>query len=1079
MFLFKKNHRKRATKSLTRLLICTMLFGYSFMATAETTTLKVPNERINDTLEKVENQQANKKVSGTIVDINGETIIGASIIVKGTTNGTVTDMDGRFVLNVPENATLSISYLGYKEQELILKGNKNSLKIILEESSELLDEVTVVGYGVQKKETLTGAVSSVKTADLLASPNASIANSLAGKMPGVSTIQSSGQPGAEDPKIFVRGVGSLNESGASPLILVDGVERSFFQMDPNEIETVTVLKDASATAVFGVRGANGVILVTTRRGEKGKAQISISSSVGMQMPTRELDMADSYTYAQCYNQQEMNDGATTPTFDAYALERFRLGDDPMMYPDTDWRDYLTNTASVQTQHNLNISGGTDQVRYFVSLGYLFQDGLFKDFGVENLGYDYSRYNYRTNLDIDVTKSTILKLGLGGVIGDKNQPMSSTLWDEIGWSQPFSSPGVVDGKVYATQPDKFASIKMINPIDDYYGKGYKQYISNTMNLDATVTQKLDVITKGLSLEVKGAYNTSYSFTKERQGYTEIYTPYYQSEIEDPNMAIGDPGYNKDVVYMISGSNKKMGYKESTGRGRDWYFETSTRYNRKFGDHSVSGLILYNQSKRYYPSSYGWIPSAYIGLVGRATYNYKSRYMAEFNVGYNGSENFAPDKRFGTFPAFSTGWIISEEKFMKNQHIFNYFKLRASIGKVGNDNMSKNRFLYLPDSYNVNKQGTDSKWKDTNWGYNFGLDNSTILGGAVEKRLGNPDVTWETAVKQNYGMDVHFLDSRLKISAEYFRENRKDILLNRQTIPILSGLTSGFLPAVNLGEVDNHGYEIDVKWRDAINENFSYFVEGNISRSKNKIVSQDEIEPNEPYMWRTGQQVGAVFGYVANGFYNESDFDESGNLIKGEGFVDPKYGVKPGDVIYEDLNGDGIVDPDDQKMIGYSTRPGYVMGLNMGFEYKNFHFSMNWSGAAERSLQMGHHFTTPFMGEGRSLLQMHADECWTPETANTATLPRMSAAAKDYNSRNSTLWVRDGSYLKLKNVTIGYNFKDLAGLKKLGIKQLGVKITGYNVLTFDSFDIMDPESNPKWQQDTYPVVQIYNLGLNLTF
>lgn len=1035
---------------------------------------------------------AQTTVKGNVSDDAGP-IIGGSVIVKGTTTGVITDFDGNFTITVPDakNSILQFSYMGYETQEVKVNGRK-FIKVSLSESSNLIEEVTIVAYGVQKKETLTGAVSSVKTEDLLVSPNASVANSLAGKMTGLSSVQSSGAPGAEDPAIYIRGVGSLTEGGAQPLILVDGVERSFFQMDPNEIENITVLKDASATAVFGVRGANGVILVTTRRGKEGKAKISVNSSIGLQTPTRTLEMADSYTYATLYNELQENDGRAAE-FSPYDIERFKLGDQPIMYPNIRWRDYLMNKAALQTQHNMNISGGTDRMKYFVSVGYLFQNGLFKNLGIKDEGYKYNRYNYRANIDMDITKTTTLKLGIGGVVGDRHTPaFEDEIWRNINWSQPFASPGIIDDCYVSTQP-RWSNVILNDPISRYYKRGYKRNVSNTMNLDLHLVQKLDFLTKGLSVEVKGAYNTTYNFAKSRSRAAtkrEEAIPYYKSEVDGSNLRPGDPGFDDEIIYRYSGTESKPEYGESTGRGRNWYFEASVRYNRKFGNHNVGGLFLYNQSKKYYPKSFSYVPAAYIGFVGRLTYDYKSRYMAEFNIGYNGSENFAPDKRFGTFPAVSLGYIMSEEKFMKNQNVFDFLKFRASVGLVGNDNMNNNRFLYLPDGYNVNLHGTipgSGNWKAPAYGYYFGFNKDLFLGGgALEKKLGNRNVTWETALKQNYGVDMNFLNNRLKVKAEYFLEKRKDILISRETIPAIVGLNSKFLPAVNMGKVKNQGYEIEISWNDKIGDDFTYFVNGNVSYAKNKIEFQDEVEPNEPYLWRTGKQVGAIFGFEFDRFYTEDDFnisiDDHGKKkyeLK-EGFDKPLTPVYPGDAKYKDLNNDNEITPDDQHQIGFSNRPNYTFGLNLGFEYKNFFFSMNWLGTAERSMQLSEEFRKPFNGESRGLMQFHADNHWTPETAATATQPRFSKNSNDNNYKyNSTLWTVDASYLKLKNVTIGYNFRNKAALKKLGINQLGIKFTAYNPLCFDHFNIMDPESNPNHYGDTYPVVKIYNLGVNLSF
>lgn len=1031
---------------------------------------------------------AQSQVKGVVVDDSGLEVIGASVKVKGTSIGAITDVNGKFHLQVSnlQKAILQVSYIGFESQDVPLKG-KDFVKIVLHETANELQEVTVVAYGTQKKETLTGAISSVKNDALLRSPNASVANTLAGQITGLSSVQTSGQPGKEDPRIFIRGVGSLSEGASTPLILVDGVERSFFQMDPNEIESVTVLKDASATAVFGVRGANGVILVTTKRGKEGKTQITLNSSVGIQMPTRMLDMADSYTYARLRNEIITNDDPKAKesdlVFDKYTIERFKLGDEPLLYPNINWRKYLLRNHSLQTQHNVNVSGGTKKLKYFVSLGFLYQDGLLKQFkGVGyNNNYQYKRYNYRANLDFSATRTTTLKLGIGGIVGDRHEPLINdnvnSIWTLINQTTPFSSPGVIDGKLYVTPEERFANqINLGNSaLPKLYGTGYSTALSNTMNLDLSVTQKLDFITKGLSAEVKGAYNTTYQHIKQRAGNVEEMLPFYRSSVENPGMSYDDPAFNKDIVYKVRGENRSLRYSEGTGRGRNWYFEASLRYKRKFGRHNVGGLLLYNQSKKYYPSQWSAVPSAYIGLVGRLTYDFKSRYMAEFNFGYNGSENFAPGKRFGAFPAGSLGYIISEEAFMKKQSVIDYLKLRASVGLVGNDHLGNNRFLFLPDSYNVNLAGVNG-WNNNMYGFNFGYNSKTMTKGALEKRIGNPDVTWEKALKQNYGVDIHFLKSRLKMSFDYFREDRKDILISRNTVPLLTGLTKGVLPAVNMGKVKNSGYEIEVKWNDKVRD-FKYNVNANMSYSKNKIVFQDEVEPNEPYMWRTGNPVGSIFGYVADGFYQEEDFQENGKLK--EGMPNPMVTVKPGDIKYRDLNGDNRIDSDDQMMIGHPSRPAYTFGLNYGVEYKGFFATMNWTAAAQRSLLLENAFREPFgNGKIRGLMQFHVDTRWTPETAHSATTPRLTETNSVYNMRTSSLWVKDASYIKLKNVTLGYRFSNSKFLKKLGMRQLAVQLTGYNLLTFDKFDIMDPESQPGIA-DSYPIIKIYNLGVNITF
>ena len=786
--------------------------------------------------------QQNRVIKGVVKDEKGELLIGVNVVVKDNPAiGTVTDVDGAFTLSVPQGTkALRVSYIGYKELDIRL-GEKNSLNIILEEDALQLGEVQVIAYGTQKKVTVTGAISSIGSDELLKTPAASMGNALSGKMPGLSSVQYSGQPGGDDPTLLVRGIGTLG-GGTAPLVLVDGVERAFFQMDPNEVEDITILKDASATAVFGVRGANGVILVTTKRGEKGNAKVSFSTSVGVQLPTRLLDFTNSYQYATYYNEAQMNDGVKPENvrFSPEIVQAFKDHSQPLLYPDMDWMDYLLNDAAFQSQHNVNVSGGTDRVKYFVSAGLFTQDGIFKTF---DTGYDfnfkYKRYNYRANLDFEVTKTTDLSVNIGGRVEDRNRPISSSsdaeLFRFIYRATPFSGAGIVDGKWIKSNPDYIPGTDNENSEDAlnaYYGRGYTSSVNNVLNTDVTLKQSLDFITKGLSFKIKGAYNSAYYHTKKRSNKIPYYTPLLDE--------------NNNVVFRKSGPNSELGYEETRDADRNWYAEASLNYKRKFKKHNVSALLLYNQSKSYYPAQNPDIPTGYVGLVGRVTYDYATRYLVDFNIGYNGSENFAPGKRYGIFPAVSLGWIVSEEKFMKkNLPFISYLKLRGSYGVVGNDKIGNNRFLYLPDSYAFGGGG-----------YFFGTNVNKNQPGVYEGRIGNKGVTWEKAYKQNYGIDIYFLDSRLKLNFDYFYDHREDILITRNNMPGFLGMT---LPAVNYGVVDNKGFEVSVGWNDKIGDKFKYWVNANLSHAKNKIVEMDEVKRNEEYLYRTGLPVGQPFAY----------------------------------------------------------------------------------------------------------------------------------------------------------------------------------------------------------------------------
>lgn len=999
------------------------------------------------------NQQ--NSVSGVVKDENGEPLIGVNVIVKEIpTIGTITDFDGNFILSVPSGGkTLQFSYIGFQQKEVVI-GKKKTFNVIMSDDSQMLQEVQVIAYGTQKKVTITGALSSVGGEELVKAPVASLGNALSGKMPGLSSVQYSGEPGADDPQIFIRGTGTLTSGDSSPLILVDGVERSFSQLDPNEVDNITVLKDASATAVFGVRGANGVILITTKRGAKGDAKVSVSTSVGVQMPTRLLDFVDSYQYATYYNEAQMNDGVKPENvrFQPEIMDAFKNHTNPILYPDMDWMDYLLKDASFQSQHNVSISGGTDKVKYFVSAGLLTQDGLFKSFGEDyNGNFKFKRYNYRANLDFQVTKTTQLAVNIGGRVEDKNKPISSSsdaeLFRMLYRATPFSGAGIIDGKWIKSNPDYIPQVGE-DALNAYYGRGFKTTVNNVLNTDFQLTQKLDVITKGLSARLKGSYNSNFVHTKQRATTTPYYNPIVDGE---------------EIAYRKFGSEGELNYSESRDAFRDWYAELSLNYHRKFGKHNVSALALYNQSKKYYPTTYPDIPTGYVGLVGRLTYDYATRYLLDVNVGYNGSENFAPGKRYGLFPAVSVGWVMSEEKFMKKQSFISYLKFRASYGVVGNDKIRGQRFMYLDGKYAFGG------------GYNFGININTNQSGAYEAALGNPNLTWEKAYKQNYGVDMTIFNDRLKINFDYFYDHRKDILITRNSYPGFIGFTP---TAENYGIVDNRGYEVSIQWTDKIGDNFRYWVGANLSHAKNKIVEMDEVPRNEDYLYRTGLPVGQQFIRKFWGFYDENA-NERYKEQYGKDIADHGVTLQPGDCVYVDLNDDGIIDDDDIRPAGYTDNPQYSGGFNMGFKWKKFDFSMTWSYAWNTSRMLSETFRVP-LGETNtySMLTSMFENRWTPETANTATLPRATLVNKSNNYENSDLFLVDADYLRLKNVEISYMFNGPI-IKKMKLNNLRIFANGYNLLTFDKLKISDPESRTAQNKPEYPVMQVYNVGLKLNF
>ena len=1061
----------------------------------------------NDTLHEImevpsaTNINKNRLYKGKVVDDRtSEPLVGATVKVKGSTIGTITDIDGNFALDIPDNISpivFEVSYMGYASKEAA-PAKTTGFTIRLAEDSQTLEEVQIIAYGKQSKMSVTAAISSIDTKELLKSPSGSVANALSGAVTGLSSIQPSGQPGAENPSIYIRGTGSLSDELSKPLILVDGVERSFFQMDSHEIESITVLKDAASTAVFGVRGANGVVLVTTRRGVSGKPVISLNSSFGLTQALRNLKGMDSYTYATLYNEAQLSDNPSLTEsqlgFSPFVIDMFRTNEDPIMFPNVDWNDYLFKNLAWQTQHNLTLSGGGERFRYFVSLGYLLQDGMLKQLGESyDPNYQYKRFNYRSNVDIDITKSTLLKVNIGGHVGAKREPRTDELWRKVLWSTPFSSPGIVDGKLISNiYSNRYISIgERSCPLDYYYNYGYNVDTDNVLNLDLALEQKLDFITPGLSMNIKGAYNTNYNVKASRtpSGADSMCTPIYLGSIETPGMDFWDPRFDRTIVYQtdgVSGLHEQMSYGEEVGRGRNWYGDFSLNYSRSFGDHDVSALFLYNQSKKYYPETkidgkvfYMDIPTAYVGYVGRMTYAYKKRYMVDLNAGYNGSENFAPDKRFGFFPAVSAGWILSEEKFMKKQKVIDFLKLRASYGIVGNDKMENARFLYMAGAwsgYNTVAKGQGS-WQ-------FGKDGGTgLLPDAKENTMGNPDVTWEKVAKQNYGIDLKMFDSRLSLTADVFFEKRKDILSTRNTLPAITDIN---LPKINLGKVNNHGYELSLGWNDRAGK-VDYWLKANVSYAKNKIIYMDEVVPNEPYMAETGRSTGLTYGYIFDRFLQKDDFDADGNLKKDENGrqILPQMALgtpRPGDALFKDLNGDGVINGDDKTRFGYAERPDYVFGFLGGLKWKNFEFSMQWTAAMNASRILDGEYRNAFGStNSRMLLKFLADGRWTEENPNSR-FPRLTFMNKSHYLQTSDLWLMNGSYLRLKTAEISYTLLQKDFLKKVGIESVRFYCNGYNLLTLfsDLNDIdIDPEGVTDGGNNNYPNIRIYNFGVNISF
>ena len=1063
-----------------------------------------------------QNSSADKKmITGVIVDgQTKEPVIGASIVAVGNdATGTVSDSQGNFQLSLPQNITaLQISYLGYATQRIELKG-RTQLNIVLQEDLQKISEVVVVGYGTQKKETLTGAITVIGNKELVQTPTANISNALVGRIPGISSIQSSGEPGDNASTIRIRGVATLNSGGQDPLIVIDGIQATmdaFNAMDANEIQNISVLKDASSTAVYGVKGANGVIIVTTKRGESGAPKISLSYRYGVSQVASKLKMLGSYEYALFRNEAILNDmdtGSYPYLFTNDELWKFKnnrdytpeevaamnltqaqktalLNSPALYYSSHDYFAEQFGASSPQQQFNVNISGGGDRMRYFTSVGYFSQEGVFKNaqYAGMNANSTYNRYNIRSNLDIDVVKNLKLSVQLGGQFEDKAGIMGANgttdsysrhkeMMVMILSNPPFSGPGIMDNKLVTSY------VTYLNPLQAKGGGGYSpaaylltrpmldQNISN-MNATAILKYTMDYITPGLALSGTVSYNDTY----QKGVTTQQWVPTYS--------AARNPDNPNDILYF-GGVTEPTNISDNVFNNK-WnriYLEAKLDYSRTFGKHAVTGLILYNAQKTKDPSLMYNVPEGLLGWVGRATYMFDNRYLAEFNIGYNGSENFPPGKRFGVFPAYSLGWILTNEKFFPKNDWLTWVKIRGSYGEVGNDQIGGRRFLYLPSTWSYAGQ-------NPGYGYFFGNTDGSSMDpyytGSYESTVGNPDVTWERAKKTNIGAEIKMFKDRLSFVGDLFQEKRDNILWNLGTIPAIVAAT---LPPANIGKVTNKGYEAQLSWNDRINK-FEYGISANVSYARNRIDFMDE--PSYPYPWMntTGFSLNQYKGFKTDGFYNNDAEASNRPYVSMDGNK-----VQAGDIRYVDIDGDGVIDANDKVPIGYSNLPRYTFGSTVNLGYKGFSISVLFTGSYAGSMPMTSFYVlNPFYMNTCSAMQFQYDGRWTPEKVAQGIMPTYPRASiRTYDSQNGAmndLWLKSSQYIKLKNVEIGYNFTKLGSLKRIGLSGIRIYVNGNDLYTWCSklIDGYDPE-----QMDTggasdgylYPPMKSYNFGVNIQF
>ena len=995
---------------------------------------------------------ASIKISGTVTDENNEPLIGATVIEVGTSNGTMTDFDGNFFLDVANKmATIKVSYVGYKDQEIKV-GNKTMFRVILEENITELQEAVVVGYGTQQKASVVGAINTIEPEKLRVNSTRSMTGNLAGQLAGVIAYRPTGEPGYDSSNFWIRGISSF-AGGTSPLVLIDGVERSLDDIDPAEIESFSILKDASASAMYGVRGANGVILVNTKRGKIGAPTVNFRIEQSFRKPTKLPEFIGAGDYMSF-----INDIAGREVYPQLTIDRTYSGYDPDLYPDVNWLDAVTKETSENTRANLQISGGSDFLRYALTASYFRESGnMARD---ERLPYDTStglqQYNVRANVDMDLTKTTVVRFNVGGYMQSLRKSAHST--EDVYYNAfkytPFVHPAIYSDGIIPVEPQQ------VNPWAIATQEGYTKRTQSKIQALVSVEQDLKFWLEGLKVRVL----FSFDVLNQKMHYADRTPTYYgvsRGRDLEGNLIHGEPNNTNGSDYL----NHHNGVWYGDSRT---YFEAALTYNRTFNNvHRVDGLFLFNRDS--YDN--GDIqPYRHQGIAGRASYTYDSRYVAEFNFGYNGSENFAPGKRYGFFPSGAIGWVISNEKFMADlTPKVNKLKLRASVGKVGNDDIgSGRRFAYITT---INQSG--------NSGYRFGPTNGFFRGDGIrEGEVGVTNLTWETVTKYNLGLEAGFWNS-LDIQFDIFKERRNNIFMQRRIIPTQIGFAS--TPYANFGIVDNKGVEVEVNYNKNFGKDWTVGLRGTFTYAKNTIVEYDDPESVKgTYRSITGHSIGTLYGFTADGLYTAEDFDANGNLL--ETLPTPELGttVRPGDIKYIDMNGDGVINDRDQGYIGGVTTPRIIYGFGGNFRFKNVDLSFFFQGTGDSHRMLGvGDYIMPGSGMGTmyNIFSNYTD-VWTEENPSQDVFwPRHYYGKNSNNQQSSTWWKKDMSFLRLKTVELGYTLPTKF-TRKYGSSNTRVYISGNDLFYFSKFKLWDPELDTGTGLK-YPTMRSVMFGIDFKF
>ena len=1006
--------------------------------------------------------QEQLNISGTVTDAAGEALIGVSVTVKDAKGlGTITNIDGKYNIKMQQYQTLVFSYIGYKPVSVLVKGDKKVIDVQMsEEKTNAIDEVVVTGLGTQKKLTVTGAITNVDVSQMKQFPSSNFTNALAGNVPGIIAMQSSGQPGKSTSRFWVRGISTFGAS-ASAMILVDGFERNNIDdLNIEDIESFSVLKDASATAIYGSKGANGVILITTKHGKAGKININIKGEASYNTRTITPRFIDAPTYANLLNEARVTRNLA-PQYQPEELALIRSGLDPDFYPNVDWSKLLLKNGAMSYRADLSMSGGGNTARYFVSLSYVEDQGMYNTDETLRKKYDtnanYKRWNYRMNVDIDVTPTTIIKLGVSGNLNKRNSP---GLGDQYLWSELFGFNALSSPVLYSNGyvPAYGNSVPQMNPWVSSTRTGYNEEWDNNIQTNVTVDQKLDFITKGLSFTGRFGYDTYNS----NHIYYRLWPAMYRANSRDSQgNIIWDKLFEETSMSQTSGGDGS----------RHEFLEALLRWDRTFDKlHNFSAVSRFTQDERIQTRNIGTdiknsVSKRNQGLAGQLTYNYALRYFIDFNFGYNGSENFADHHRYGFFPAFSLAWNIAEEPLVKKALPWlNMFKLRYSWGKVGNDNMGRFPYLYTLDY-------------TPNIGYNWGSNlSSGTIPGIHYTQMASPNVTWEVARKTDFGFDFVAFDNKFSLTMDYFHEKRTGIFIQRMFLPDITGLES--YPWANVGAVKSQGFDGNFQYKDHIGE-INWTVRGNITYSKNTILERDEENNVYAYQYGKGYRVNQQRGLIALGLFR--DYDDIRNSPK------QSWGtVQPGDIKYKDVNGDGIVDDGDRVAIGATDTPSLIYGLGASVSWRGFDLNLHFQGAGKYTFLINSGAVNAFRdGRWGNILQGITDNRWissdisgTKETENpNAPYPRLSYGYNLNNQQSSSFWLRNGRFLRLKNLDIGYTLPKPM-VNTIHLESVRIYISGQNLITWSPFKLWDPELDSSQRGQIYPITRSFTAGIQIS-